>query len=212
MQLITTQHPRKDDHGRTVHIKQPSSPSPLDSWLRPDALATVIPNGPMPSELHGIPVASWTDVPTTPTGWLELAKEHPVEEPEFVVPAGYRKAAGVVVAEKNGRVWAVAPSNAYGGYTATFPKGTVEPGMSLQATALIEAFEESGLKVRLVRHLVDVPRSQSYTRYYAAERVGGTPADMGWETQAVMLVPPGELSRVLVHPNDAPILRALARL
>ena len=212
VQQGTTFHPRKDNHGRAVHIKQPSSPSPVDTWHRPDALAVVIPNGPMPPELHGIPVASWTDVPTTPDGWLELANEHQVVEPEFVVPAGYRKAAGVVVIEKNRRVWAVAPSNAYGGYEATFPKGTVEPGMQLQATALIEAFEESGLKVRLVRHLVDVKRSQSYTRYYVAERVGGNPADMGWETQAVMLVPPGELSTVLTHPNDKPILQALARL
>lgn len=106
----------------------------------------------------------------------------------------------------------VAPGNPFGGHQATFPKGTVEPGMSLQATALIEAYEESGLKVRLIRHLVDVKRSQSYTRYNLAQRVASNPADMGWETQAVMLVPPQHLAQVVTHPNDAPILQALAQL
>lgn len=94
-----------------------------------------------------------------------MAAEHAIEEPEFNMPSGLRRAAGVVVREKNGRVWVVAPTNAFGGYQATFSKGTVEPGMSLQATSLVEALEESGLKVRLVQHLVDVKRSQSYTRY-----------------------------------------------
>ena len=84
--------------------------------------------------------------------------------------------------------------------------------MSLQATALVEALEESGLKVRLVQHLVDVKRSQSYTRYYLAERVGGNPADMGWESQAVMLVPKARLAKVVIHPNDAPILEALGHV
>jgi ADP-ribose pyrophosphatase YjhB (NUDIX family) len=84
--------------------------------------------------------------------------------------------------------------------------------MSLQATALVEAFEESGLRVRLLRHLVDVKRSLSYTRYYLAVRVGGNPADMGWETQAVMLVPQSQLAQALTHANDAPILAALAQM
>jgi hypothetical protein len=38
--------------------------------------------------------------------------------------------------------------------------------------ALCEAYEESGLQVRLVRHLVDVRRTQTYTHYYRTERVG----------------------------------------
>ena len=69
--------------------------------------------------------------------------------------------------------------------------------------------EESGLQVRLVRHLVDVKRSTSYKRYYLAERVGGNPADMGWESQAVMLVPLEQLPKVLNSPNDRPIVEAL---
>ena len=205
-------HPRKDDHGQLVEIKKPSRASPLEAWHQPAAIASVLPDGVMPAEVHGLAIKSWSDAPTTSDGWMAMAAEHAIEEPEFKVPSGFRRAAGVVVREKNGRVWAVAPTNAFGGYKATFPKGTVESGMSLQATALVEALEESGLKVRLVQHLVDVKRSQSYTRYYLAERVGGNPADMGWESQAVMLVPKAQLAKVVIHPNDAPILEALSHV
>jgi 8-oxo-dGTP pyrophosphatase MutT (NUDIX family) len=53
-----------------------------------------------------------------------------------------RAAAGAVVMEPDGRLWLVAPSNGFGGYLATFPKGRVEPGISLQATAIREVWEE----------------------------------------------------------------------
>lgn len=82
-------------------------------------------------------------------------------------------------------------------------------GLSAQATAIVEAFEESGLKVRLLRHLIDVTRTQSHTRYYLAERVSGNPADMGWESQAVMLAPQASLSQLLNSPYDQPIVQAL---
>ena len=65
------------------------------------------------------------------------------------------------------------------------------------------------MKVRLISHLIDVKRSQSYTRYYLAERVGGNPADMGWESQAVALVPQLQLLQVLNSSNDHPIVEAL---
>ncbi len=207
-----TLHPRKDDHGKPVELKKPSKPTALETWHQLEAIAVVIPDGDMPSEVHGLSTRSWSDAPTTSAGWEALAADHPVQEPAFKPPAGYKPAAGVVVREKHGRVWVVAPSNAFAGYKATFPKGTVEPGASLQATALVEAFQESGLKVRLLQHLVDVKRGQSYTRYYLAERQGGNPADMGWESQAVMLVPQAQLPKVLTHPNDAPILDALGRV
>ena len=69
-----------------------------------------------------------------------------------------------------------------------------------------------GLQVRLRKHLVDVKRSQSYTRYFLAERVGGNPANMGWESQAVMLVPVAQLAQVLNSPNDVPIIDALKQV
>lgn len=99
----------------------------------------------------------------------------------------------------------VCPTNQYGGYEVTFPKGRTE-GKSLQAAALTEAFEESGLRVRLRRHLIDVRRTQTYTRYYLAERVSGTPAAMGWESQCVMLVPHAQLAALPLAEPDTPFV------
>lgn len=201
-------HPRLDDHGKPVLILKPSRPSDLAAWSDPNATACVVPDGPLPDEINGIPVARWSEAPTTDAGWEALASQHQIEEPDFIVPTGYKPAAGAVIREADGRIWLVAPSNAYGGYQVTFPKGTMG-GKSAQATALVEAFEETGLRVRLAKHLLDVKRSQSYTRYYLAERIAGTPADIGWETQAAMLAPLQLLSSLLNSPNDTPILNRL---
>jgi len=53
-----------------------------------------------------------------------------------------------------------------------------------------------------------VRRTQTYTRYYMARRIGGCPAEMGWESQAVHLVPAARLDEVAVHPNDVGVIEA----
>jgi ADP-ribose pyrophosphatase YjhB (NUDIX family) len=172
-------------------------------------VAIVIPQGEVPEAINGLAVATWEDVPKSDGDWCALADANSVAEPPFHAPAGLEPAAGVVVVEPDGRVWIVAPSNAHGGYKATFAKGRIEGGMSLQATALREAFEESGLHVQLTSHLIDTPRSITYTRYYLARRVGGNPSDMGWESQAVMLLPKNRLHEYLNNSNDAPVIKKL---
>jgi 8-oxo-dGTP pyrophosphatase MutT (NUDIX family) len=207
-----TQHPRPNDQGQAVTIQTPSQATPLTSWQDPGAFACVVPGGPMPEELHGVPFEHWFAASATTQEWEALATRHWIKEPDFVVPVGLKRtASGAVVREKDGRIWMVAPSNQFGGYKATFPKGTLE-AKSAQATALIEVFEESGLQIRLQRHLVDVRRSTSYTRYYLAERIGGHPADMGWESQAVMLVPANQLMDHLNNPHDWAIVDAIKAL
>lgn len=52
-----------------------------------------------------------------------------------------------MILEANGRAGLVAPSTAFGGYTAAFPKGSIENDMNRQVTAIFEAYEEAGLKV-----------------------------------------------------------------
>ena len=119
-----------------------------------------------------------------------------------VLQTGREPAAGVVIEEPDGRVWLVNPTNGFAGYTATFPKGRADDGLTLQATAIKEAFEESGLQVRIIGLIGDVERSQTVTRYYRARRVGGTPAAMGWETQAVQLVPKADILAALNQAVD----------
>jgi 8-oxo-dGTP pyrophosphatase MutT (NUDIX family) len=82
-------------------------------------------------------------------------------------------------------------------------------GLSLEQTAIKETFEEAGLIIALTRWLIDVPRSSSMCRYFLARRLGGNPADMGWESQAVSLIPRDRLSDVLHHSNDQPLLEVL---
>ena len=125
------------------------------------------------------------------------------------VPSGMHAAAGAVIEEADGRLWLVAPTNGYAGYKTTFPKGRPESGASLQVTAIREAYEEAGLKVEITGFLADLPRSQTQTRYYTARRVGGTPAAMGWESQAVHLVPRSKLAEFLTNPYDKPFLKLL---
>jgi len=154
----------------------------------------------MPAALNGIAV--------TPCALALPADEDAIAEPPFVLPPGMKAAAGALVVEDDGRIWLVSPSNGFGGYRATFPKGRLDPGGNLQQTAVREVFEESGLLVRLDTFLLDVRRTQTYTRYYVARRVEGSPAEMGWESQAVHLVPAVRLHEIAVHPNDLTIIAA----
>jgi 8-oxo-dGTP pyrophosphatase MutT (NUDIX family) len=200
-------HPQPDDQGHPVFIHHPHMPSPPETWLDPTTLATFVPEGAFPGILNGIHLASWTNTPKSHAGWAKLAYGFDFPEPAFD-PKGLKASAGAAVLESDGRVWLVAPSNAFGGYKATFPKGKTD-GQELRATAIKEVFEETGLQVELLAHLVDVRRSTSMARYYLARRVGGCPAAMGWESQAVHLAPLSDLKTLLHHPNDQPILEAL---
>jgi 8-oxo-dGTP pyrophosphatase MutT (NUDIX family) len=82
-------------------------------------------------------------------------------------------------------------------------------GLSLKANALKEVFEEAGLRVGLNAYLCDSERDTTVTRFYLARRLGGSPADMGWESQAVHLVPMGMLAAFASHPNDQSVINAL---
>ncbi|GAA4027492.1 hypothetical protein GCM10022212_27000 [Actimicrobium antarcticum] len=160
------------------------------------ALPTHIPSSPVPFE-------SWNEVPTTQAKWEEgdvvLAGEPPSDGID---------AAGVMIRENDGRVWVVAPTGGFAGMKNTFPKGqTVDDDDPLvkwspQATARKEAYEESGLQVKLTAFLCDYQGEKQKTRYYLAERIGGTPADVGWESQAVHLVPMNELRGMMTRPNN----------
>ena len=159
----------------------------------------------MPAAIHAVPVTAWRDAPQGSAGWEALARSLVFPEPPMPQAAGKKPAAGVVTIEPDGRVWVVAPTNGFGGYAHTFPKGKLD-ALSTHATAIKETWEESGLRVELTGFLCDSVRSTSVTRYYLARRVGGDPAAMGWESQAVLLVPADKLDALVKHPNDAPLL------
>lgn len=206
---MTIYHPMPDEHGKPVLLKKPSRPTPVSAWSQANAVASVTPEGELPAELNGIPLEEWRDVPASAEAWNDVDGQLAFDEPPFKLPKGKAAAAGVAIREADGRIWLVSPSNQFAGYSNTLPKGRVDGDVNRQASAIREAFEEAGLKVQISGFLADSERTQTYTRYYLARRTGGSPAAMGWESQAVHLVPPGALHRFLTHPNDLPLLAAL---
>lgn len=204
-------HPRVDDKGQPVTITSPTKPTDSSSWHAADKTATFVPDGATPKSLMGVAMKPWTP-PTTDAGWAKVEGQDPTLDHAPPQPVrGKSVAAGVVVMEPDGRVWLVKPTNNFAGYSNTFPKGTMEPGMSLQATAIKEVYEESGLKVKLTGLLGDFERPGSVARYYVGQRTGGTPAKMGWESQAVRLAAPEHLGKLLNASVDRRIADTLMR-
>jgi 8-oxo-dGTP pyrophosphatase MutT (NUDIX family) len=204
------EHPKVGDDGKPFNVYNPSSPSAEAAWKDPDLIAQFVPGGKAPAVLNGVAFAPWTDHPKTVEGWDYVdGQMDDLDEPALVLKNGKAPAAGVLIEEPDGRVWIVKPSNGFAGYRATFPKGHADDGLSLQATAIKECFEESGLQVEITGFALDVERGQTITRYYRARRVGGSPTDCGWETQAVALVPKDQLIEQLNRSVDHPIAHAV---
>ena len=195
-----TYHPKKNDQGKPVHLSKPSTPTDASTWLSPEAMATATPGCALPAGFSQACEA-------IPSDWESLAATMPVSEPAY--PTGKTLSAGAIVFEPDGRIWLVSPSNGFGGYQFTFPKGKRDGAESLKALALKEVWEESGLIIRLTGFLGDFERTTSTCRLYLAERISGNPAEMGWETQAVHLVPKALLASVLHHPTDLAVLDTL---
>ena len=156
-----------------------------------------------------VPLARWD--PPAEHAWLEgtnaAVRNNPIEA------NGKWVRAGVVIREPDGSTWVVKPSGGFEGGNYTFPKGGggyVGSDLSPQQTAVKEAWEESGLRVRITGHAGDFERGKSISRYYYAERVGGLPEPRDGETEAVVLVAPDKLSEVLSSPREQEVLRGLA--
>ncbi|WP_138677629.1 NUDIX hydrolase [Candidatus Accumulibacter phosphatis] len=201
------QHPRLDDQGKPVIISKPTIPSAPESWPDPKAVAVFVPDGSEPAAMNGVAFAPWTDHPINDDMWRYVdGQMDDLDEPVMRFDKDRPPASGCVIEEPDGRVWLVSPSNAFGGYTTTYPKGKLDGDqISPQANAIKEAFEESGLKAQITGYLGDFKRGTSITRLYLARRVGGSPSAVGWESQAVCLVPRTMLDQVAAHRNDKEI-------
>jgi len=113
---------------------------------------------------------------------------------------------GVIIREPDGRLWLVDPKDGFGGYSTTFPKGRLTPGLTAAQNAAKEVWEETGLRCRVTGVIGDYERSTTYTRYYVGERTGGDPAFAQWESSRVRLVTPQEAASLLGAEGDRPIL------
>ena len=152
--------------------------------------------------LHGVPLTS------AQRGFWKGQADAQVAG-ETWPPSGKAHATGCVIVEPDGRMWVVEPTGHYGGYQHTFPKGKIEKGLTDQQNALKEAFEESGLQVKITGVLGHFEGDTSITRYYIAQRIGGSPADHHWETQNVKLVTPETAKAILNKQRDQDVLSTL---
>lgn len=204
-------HPKNGDNGKPVGIYNPNHQTAPETWHDQKKTATFIPGGACPDELNGLALSPWLDHPKTDEEWDYVEGQmEDLDEPVMHLKQGLKPASGCIIKEPDGRVWLVSPTNQFGGYKNTFPKGKVEDEMSWQANAIKEVFEESGLKVKIVGYACDVDRTTSVTRYYHAVRVGGTPADVGWESQATHLVPMSTLKVFLDSKSDHSVVDILS--
>lgn len=155
------------------------------------------PGSALPDQINRIALTRWENPPASAAEW-EANQRH-IPEPAALPGT---MAAGVVIIESDGRIWSVVPTRGFAGMDNTFPKGQIDGDMSIQATARKEAYEESGLQIELKAYLHDYHGHGGVMRYYVARRIGGTPADVGWESQAVRLVPMAQLPAQLTRDNN----------
>lgn len=101
----------------------------------------------------------------------------------------WKSAGGVVLPHtgENDKVYLVKPSNNYGPWC--FPKGRVDAGETMEATALREVAEEAGLTAQILpgSSLGDYAGSYSITRYYVM-RASSPPSEHDFETEEVRLL------------------------
>lgn len=199
-------HPKRNEYGEEVVIHNPSYPTFPELWYEPTLAASTVPDYQgVPSKLNGITVAKYEE----PKSWVNVDGQGDFSEPDFPPHPLLNLSAGVIMVEPDNRVWVIHPTNGFGGYEATFPKGQIDYGLTPRESALKEAYEESGLKAELISHLGDFLRTTSIVRFYIGKRVAGHPSDMGWESQKVSLIPMKELHKVLTHQSDQAIIAAI---
>lgn len=195
--ILESIHPQRGEYGE-VKIFKPHKDSNISEWNNPEGHGRITPESDsLPESLNGIEFTHWDNYPKDQKKWNSVSGQGSFDEPPLPESSSKALASGVIIKESDSRVWVVHPTNEFAGVKGTFPKGKVDRGLNLRANAIKEAFEESGLKVKLKGFAGDSERTTSITRYYFGERVGGHPKKMGWETQAVSLVPISKLKSVL---------------
>ena len=129
-------------------------------------------------------------------------------------------AGGLVVDDRPDGRWCVliAHRNASGDLQWTLPKGGPEPGEDLEATALREVKEETGLDAKVVGKLgvidywfvwrPDQVRYHKYVHHYVMTHVGGDTSKRDDEAEDVAWVPSTELLDRMSHANERQLVRA----
>lgn len=183
----------------------------------PDDLARPLPPEPGKIDVDteaGLPIGSTSFLPP-PTllgpKWSALpmmdGKFHDADlhTPELFGPRQDDAAYGAVVFDDQGRVLLRRPTNEFGGYAWTWPKGKQETGDHPIDTAVREVAEETGYTIETVGLLRGGFSSGSSTsHFFVARAVHHDPKTMHWETEAVEWLSPEEaVERIKLSSNTA---------
>lgn len=165
-------------------VKTNPVPSP-----RAPAVVTFRRGEPRQRDLNGIPFSPWLGRPVHPDDWEMRDLVQPgLSEPPMQLASDKQPAAAVVIVEPDWRVWVAHVCEPFNAAQVRFPAARQDASLSLPATALREAWETTGLQVRITGWLGDFDTPTTRTRYYLAERIGGAPHVCGWQTPALSLV------------------------
>jgi ADP-ribose pyrophosphatase YjhB (NUDIX family) len=116
--------------------------------------------------------------------------------------------AGGLVIDARGRIALVRQRNRRGRWHWTLPKGRIDRGETVEAAALREVYEESGLRARIVRPIVLHEGRLHFTQFFemALERDDG---QHDGETREMRLVTFAEAAAMLRSRRDLRVLRQL---
>ncbi len=136
----------------------------------------------------------------TPTGIPSLAEQ---DGPELDIRSGEDEQVieVVLVGRSDAGIWAL-------------PKGTPQPGETIEQVALREVQEETGLEVRVITYIGSISytfmheqvRYHKQVRHFLMEVVGGDTSLHDSEYDLVIWFPLAEASRRLTYQNEAHIL------
>lgn len=94
---------------------------------------------------------------------------------------------GGVVLDNQGRVLLREPTNHFGGYVWTWPKGRPNPTDTPEQAAIREVYEETGYPVDIIMQIPGIfqAKSGSSRNIFYLMRVSGNQHKYDWETSAV---------------------------
>ena len=114
--------------------------------------------------------------------------------------------AGGLVIDARGRIALVRQRSRRGRWQWTLPKGRMDRGETVEAAALREVYEESGLRADIVRPLVLHDGRAHYTHFYEMRLVADDGEHDG-ETRQVRFVSLVEATRLVRARRDLYVLR-----
>jgi len=151
-------------------------------------IITFSPGQELAAQLNGVAFSAWRPSPFTPEAWASVATSA-IGFIEAEANPDASLTAEVIIVEPDSRVWMIHSSEALGAKRLHFPRTKKDAQLSLQASAVRETWEKTGLKVSLKAVLGDIAEGDGTTRVYLATRVDGAPTMTGWECPSVSLVP-----------------------